>query len=580
MKGRDRAMENTRIADIFDQIADLLSLTNANPFRIRSYRAAARTIRDLSEDVQRLARSQGDSLTDLPNIGESHSEKIREIINTGTCEALDQLRKKVPGSLPDLLDVPGLGPKKVGRMYRDLNIKSLEDLKVAAEKGKIAELPGMGEKTEENILDGLSTLEQTSQRFLYHEASDYVRSLGNLLDGIDTISQWEIAGSFRRAKETVGDLDVIVEAGNRSLATKGILDYDPIEQIIAQGNEKVSVRLNNGLQIDFRYFEPESFGSALAYFTGAKAHNIAMRKLAQERDWKLNEYGLFKNDHRLGGKTEESVYHRLNLDWIPPELREDRGELKAAKEKDLPKLVDLEDIRGDLHAHTKATDGVNTLEEMARAAVERGYEYLAITEHSKAVTIAKGMNEDRLRKHMDKIRELNEDLDDLWLIPGVEVDILKDGALDLDEKLLSELDWVVASVHSHFRLDENEMTDRLLGAINSGVVHCLGHLTARMIGKRDPIKFDMDRILDACSHKDVCLEINSQPDRLDLPDIYCRRAKEAGVRFSISTDAHNISELDFMRYGALVARRGWLEKQDIITTMSARRLGKRLKDRG
>lgn len=567
-------MENSRIADIFDEIADLLALTNDDPFRIRSYRNAARTIRDLSKDVEQMTASNEDSLTDLQNIGKSSAEKIQEIIDTGTCRTLERLRNKVPRGLPDLLDVPGIGPKKAGRMYHSLNIKSLEDLREAAKQGDISELPGMGKKTEQNILDGLSALEETSQRFLYHEAKDYVQSVSRLLEEIDTIIQWEIAGSFRRGKETVGDLDIVVQATDRSQATERILEYDAIDEVIAKGDEKMSVRLNNGLQIDFRYFEPESFGSALVYFTGAKSHNITIRKLAQERDWKLNEYGLFKNKRLLAGKTEEAIYHRLNLDWIPPELREDRGEVDAAKEGKLPELVEAKDIRGDLHAHTEATDGVNTLEELAHAAIDRGYQYLAITEHSKAVTVAQGMNEDRLRKHMDKIRKLDDDLDDLWLMPGIEVDILKNGGLDLDEKLLSELDWVVASIHSHFKLNEDQMTDRIIAAVNSGVVHCLGHLTTRMIGKREPIKLDMDTIFEACSDMGVCLEINSQPDRLDLQDIYCRGAKEAGVKFSVSTDTHQISELDFMRYGLLVARRGWLEKGDIINTMTAKSLSK------
>lgn len=569
-------MENTRIAHILEKIADLSELRGDNEFRVRSYRNSARTIRDLSENVEDMA-GEGTALTDLPNIGKGIADKIREIIDRGTCKKLEDLEKELPGELTRLLEVPQLGPKKAAQLHRELSIQSLDDLKKAAEHGKIRDLAGMGAKTEENILAGLKTLEASAGRITIHEASDYVRSVTKLLNGIEAVKQWEIAGSYRRGKETVGDLDILVHTDDRKHVSDEFLKYDAIDEAIGRGSEKMSVRLTTGLQIDVRFFEEESFGSALMYFTGSKAHNIALRRVAQERNWKLNEYGLFKDDNRLAGKTEESVYHRLDIPWIPPELREDRGEIEAAQNGDLPELITKDDIRGDLHAHTKLTDGKNTLEEMADAARSRGYEYLAITEHSKAVTVAQGLDEDAILKHADDIRELNDNLDDLWLMPGIEVDILKSGKLDLDENVLSHLDWVTASVHSYFKMDEKEMTDRIIRAIKSGVIHCLGHLTGRMIADRDPVAIDLERIFDACLEHGVALEINAQPDRLDLSDVHCRRAKAAGVPLVIATDAHQTSEFDFVRYGLLVARRGWLEKDNVLNTKTARQLRDYLK---
>ena len=504
------------------------------------------------------------------------SKKIQEIVERGTCKRLEELQAEMPEELIELLRVPQLGPRKVALIYRELGVSNIEDLKKAAEHERIRKLPGMGAKTELSILEGIKNLDATLHRFPYHVAAEFVRSLGDVLAGIDAVQQWEIAGSFRRGKETVGDLDVIVLTGNRQQVQEQFLAYDSIDEVMSRGREKMSVRLKGGLQVDIRFFEPESFGAALAYFTGCKAHNVALRKIAQSRDWKLNEYGLFKDDNRIAGSTEEAVYHRLNLPWIPPELREDRGELAAAADGRLPELVELEDIRGDLHCHTDLTDGKNTLEEIAQAASERGYRYLAITEHSKAVTIARGVDEDKLRKHADRIRELDESFRDLWLMAGVEVDILKSGSLDLDDKVLASLDWVVASVHSHFKLDEKEMTDRLVAAINSGVVHCLGHPFTRLIGGRGPISFDLDRVLEACLDHHVYLEINAQPDRLDLPDVHCQRVRESGVKLVVATDAHSVLELDFMYYGILVARRGWLEKKHVLNTLTEKQLRKEL----
>jgi len=571
-------MENTPIAAVFDDIADILEIQGENAFRIRSYRNAARTIRDLPDRLADLV-AQGKDPIDLPGIGTHLAEKIREILATGTCATLKELQKQLPPHLTDLLQVKGLGPKKAKALYETLGITGLKALKAAAEGGKIRGLEGMGEKTEQNILKGLATLESEAGRISLKEAMDEAASLGRHLDGIAAIRRWETAGSFRRRRETIGDLDVLVHAKDRAAAAEAILKYGPVEEVVGRGEEKVSVRLAGGLQIDFRFVEPEAFGAALMYFTGSKAHNIVLRKRAQKRGLKLSEYGLFRGNRWLAGKSEKDVYRALRLAWIPPELREDRGEVEAAERGKLPKLVEPRDIKGDLHVHTTATDGANTIEEMVAAARRRGYQYLAITDHSKAVTVAHGLNESALRRHADHIRRIGESIQDFRLLAGIEVDILKDGRLDLAEKVLAELDWVIASVHSAFSLPEDKMTDRLIAAVRSGVVHCLGHPFGRLIGRRDAIRFDVDRVFEACKEAGVCLEINAYPDRLDLPDVHCKRAAEMGLQMAISTDAHKVADLDLMDLGVSVARRGWLEKADVLNTGSAAAFHRRLRKR-
>ena len=563
-------MENHRIAAVFDEIADILEIQGENPFRVRSYRNAARTVGDMTERLEDLV-AQGKDLKSLPGIGGSLDAKIHDILKTGTCPALDDLRKQLPPHLTDLLGVKGIGAKKVKLLWEKLKITTLEELKAAAEAGRIRDLPGMGAKTEENILKGLQTLAAEAGRIGIQEAADHVAAIGRHLAGIKAVRRWEAAGSFRRRRETIGDLDVLVLADDRAAATAAILKYEPIRDVLSQGEEKASVALAGGLQVDFRFVDEEAFGAAMMYFTGSKAHNIVLRKLAQKEGCKLNEYGLFKGeDRRIAGRTEEEVYEKLGLkQGIPPELREDRGEIDAAAEGKLPKLIDLKDLRGDLHAHTKETDGANSIEEMVAAARAKGYEYLAITDHSKAVTIAHGMDESRLRAHADRIREVGSKLKGFRLLAGIEVDILKDGKLDLPQEALAELDWVCASVHSAFTLDEAKMTERILAAVESGVVHCLGHPLGRLIGQRDPIRFDADKVFAACKERGVCLEINSYPDRLDLPDVYCKRAKEMGCTMTISTDSHRVIDLDLVEFGVWVARRGWLEKGDVLNTLGA-----------
>ncbi len=568
-------MENAQVADVLDEIADLLELKDANEFRIRSYRSAARKIRGMSQRLEDLVEQDKD-LTEISGIGESMADRIPDILDTGTCKRLKDLRDEVPAELTQIMKVPGLGPRKAMKLHEELGVGSLDELKKACEEHKVRDVEGMGEKTEQKILDGIEMLSDTVGRVLYQEAEQHVRTLRRQLDDCDAVQRWEIAGSFRRRKETVGDLDILVRASDRKKAAEAIAEFDGIDDVIQKGKEKVSVRLSGGLQVDFRFFKKEAFGAALLYFTGSKAHNIALRRIAQDNDWKLNEYGLFKEDNLLAGKDEKSVYHRLSLAWVPPEMREDRGEVDLAADDDLPDLIELDDIRGDLQCHTTASDGENTIRKMAQTARDRGYSYLAITDHSQAVRVAQGLDESDLRKHADAIRKADNDMDRFWLLAGVEVDILKSGKLDLKEKVLDEMDWVVASVHSYFDLDEKQMTDRLIKAVESGVVHVLGHPLGREIGKRSAISVNLDRLFEACVENDVALEVNAQPDRLDLPDVHCQAAREAGVKFTISTDAHKLENLAWMRYGIDAARRGWLTKKDVLNTATLKQLRKRL----
>jgi len=568
-------MENSQVAAIFDEIADILEIQGENVFRIRSYRNAARGVGDLADRLEDLVAA-GKDLTDLAGIGESLAEKIHEILASGTCKTLQDLRRQLPPHLTDLLKVKGLGPKRAKILYEKLHIKSLAGLKRAAAAGKIRAVEGMGEKTEQNILRGLATLQAEAGRISVREAAEHADSIRSHLESAKGVRRAEVAGSFRRRRETIGDLDVLMEATDRRAATEAILAYEPIEETIASGGEKVSVRLASGVQVDFRFIDADAWGAAMMYFTGSKAHNIVLRKRAQKAGLKLSEYGLFRGAKRVAGRSEEEVFKALGLEWIPPELREDRGEVEAAEKGGLPKLIERKNLRGDLHAHTNLTDGAGTLEQMVEAARERGYEYLAITDHSKAVTVAHGLGDDALRRQADRIREYSAGLKKFAVLAGVEVDILKDGKLDLQEKTLADLDWVVASVHSAFEQPEAKMTDRLIAAVRSGVVHCLGHPFGRLIGKRDPIRFDADRVFAACKEADVCLEINAYPDRLDLPDVYCKRARELGLTMAIATDAHRTTDLDLMEFGVWVARRGWLEKGDVLNTLSAAALRKRL----
>jgi DNA polymerase (family 10) len=562
---------NATIAAIFDEIADLLDIQGANPFRVRAYRNAARTIGELGTDIKTLAE-RGTALTDIPGIGEDLSNKIREILETGKCQFLERLRKAVPPAVTELLRIPGLGPKRVKALWHDLDIQTLEQLLRAAKDGRIRELPGFGAKTEERILEAAQAHLTQAKRFKLGVAAQYAQGLIAWLSAAQGVERVEVAGSFRRMRETVGDLDILVAAQADSPVMERFTHYEEVREVLASGPTRSTVVLKSGIQVDVRVIPGESYGAALQYFTGSKAHNIALRRIAQDKGYKLNEYGVFKGEKRIAGATEESVYRSLGLAWIPPELREDRGEIEAARSGKLPKLVELSDLRGDLHAHSSASDGHNTIEEMARAAKARGLEYLAITEHSKRLTVAHGLDAARLTKQIDQIRRLNEVLEGVTVLTGIEVDILDDGSLDLPDAVLAKLDVVIAAVHSKFDLPRARQTQRILKALDNPHVRILAHPTGRLIDEREPYDVDMQRVIRKARERAVALEVNAHPQRLDLVDTYCQMARDEGVLVAINSDAHSTFELDGLRFGVGQARRGWLEKDDVLNARGLKEL--------
>jgi DNA polymerase (family 10) len=558
-------VHNADIARVFAEIADLLEIEDANPFRVRAYRRAARNLEECAIDVaQALAR--GEALPRLPGIGADLAAKIAEIVATGTCGLRERLRAELPPAIGDLLGIPGLGPKRVRALHRDLGIETVEQLARAARDARVRALHGFGEKTEAAILRAVAARSAAGSRVKLATAAQYAASLVRHLAGARGVGVIEVAGSFRRMRETVGDLDVVVSASDAGAVGKRLLVYDEIAQVLATGPTRTSVRLKSGLQVDVRIVAPASFGAALQYFTGSKAHNIALRRRAQARGLKLNEYGLFRGARVVAGRTEEEIYAALGLPWIAPELREDRGEIEAAEGGRLPRLVALEDLRGDLHAHTTATDGQHTLAQMADAARARGLEYLAITEHSQRLRMAHGLDAKRLAELGREIDRLNRAVRGLTLLKGIEVDILEDGRLDLPDSALAGLDLVVAAVHSRFDLPAAAQTDRVLRALDDPHVRILAHPTGRLVAEREPYDIDLPRVLRKAAARGVALEVNAHPSRLDLTDTHCRMARDAGVLVAISSDAHSTFEFDNLRFGIGQARRGWLEPANVLNT--------------
>ncbi len=558
-------VHNADVAAVFEEIADLLEIEGSNPFRIRAYRNAARTLRDLPREVGAML-DEGEDLTELPGIGEDLAGKIKEIVETGTATALEEHRKKVPKTLTELLRIPGIGPKRVKALYRDLGIRTLDQLQKAAQEGRVRSIQGFGEKTERYILDQLKTRTGEEKRFQLAVATQYAEALIAYLRESSGVKQVVAAGSYRRAKETIGDLDILVTAAPGSSVMDRFVSYPEVEEILAHGSTKASVRLACKLQVDVRVVSEDSYGAALQYFTGSKAHNVVLRQLAQQRGLKLNEYGLFKGDRSIAGATEESVYAGVGLPWIPPELRENRGEIDAARAGRLPALVEVADLKGDLHAHTKATDGRNSMREMAEAARARGLEYLAITDHSRRLTMAKGLDPKRLFEQLEEVDRLNATLSGITLFKGIEVDILEDGSLDLPDEDLCRLDLVVGAVHSHFRLSRQKQTERILRAMDHPYFTILAHPSGRLIDERAPYDVDMARVIRHARERGCFLEVNAHPVRLDLTDTDCQMAKEAGVMLSINSDAHSVLDLGNLCYGVGQARRGWLEKADVLNT--------------
>lgn len=558
-------VHNSEIATIFDHIADLLEIEDANRFRVRAYRNAANTVRDQSRAVANMVE-EGEDLSDLPDIGDDLAEKIAEIVRTGHLAMLDDLSEDIPDAIVEATRIPGIGPKRARTLFRELDLTSVDDLQKAGEDGRIAELEGFGEKTQEKILSELEKGDLTEHRFRRDVAEDFAEPLLAWVRDIDGVKKAEIAGSYRRRKETVGDLDILAAGEDGAAIIERFTKYDEIDEIASQGKTRSTVTLRVGLNVDLRVVQEKSWGAALHYFTGSKPHNIAGRRRAQERDLKLNEYGVFDGKTRVAGETEEDVYDKIGLPWIDPVLRENRGEIEAAENGDLPDLITLDDIKGDLHTHTRASDGKNSLREMAEAAQERGYTYLAITDHSKSQSQAGGLSEDELEAQIDDIAALNDDLNGFRLLASCEVDILEDGSLDFPDALLSKLDLVVASVHSKFNLDEKTQTERIIRAMDNPLVSIIAHPTGRQIGERRAYPVDMEKLVDAAKERGCTLELNANPIRLDLNDVNCRMAMEHGAQVVISTDAHSTGGLGNIRYGVDQARRGWLTAADVVNT--------------
>jgi DNA polymerase (family X) len=559
------AVHNADVAEQFKRMAELLEIEGANPFRVRAYRRAAATIEDLPRSIEAMV-SAGEDLSQLPGIGEDLAGKIREICATGHSAALEEVEGRTPASLAELTALPGLGPKRVQLLHERLGICTLTELAKAAREGKLRDLPRFGSALEAKLLKEFGKYPSQQRRFKISTAEDFATSLCDYLHRQHGVGEVVVAGSYRRRKETVGDLDILVTASRGADLIEAFTRYDEVDEVIGAGTTRAAVKLKAGIQVDLRVVPKHSYGAALHYFTGSKAHNIAVRKVAQGKGIKLNEYGIFRNGERVGGATEADVFAAAGLPYIEPELREDRGEIAAAAAGRLPHLVTLAEVRGDLHAHTRESDGKNSPEDMAEAAKALGYEYLAITDHSQSVTVAHGLDVERLSAQLDAIDRLNEKLDGIRLLKSCEVDILADGKLDLSNEMLKRLDFAVCAVHSHFEYDMRRQTDRILRAMENRYFTILAHPTGRLIGERPAYAVDLDKVLSAAKDHGCFLEVNAHPARLDLNDVHCRAAKELGILLSLGTDAHSTHGLWAMRYGVDQARRGWLESRDVLNT--------------
>jgi len=560
------------IAEIFDRMADILELLEENPFRIRAYRNAARNIGELSDDIEDIV--ERGELTKIPGIGPDLSEKIREFITTGKINDYEKLRKEIPEGLVGLLAIQGLGPKTVAKLNKELGVKNLEDLQRVLEGEEILNLRGMGEKKVQDIKRGIELLKESTVRMplglALPIAEEIVHEIGKIPGTKGTIA----AGSLRRMKETIGDIDILTMADDGESVIKAFTQLPLVKDVLAAGDTKGSVILKGGMQVDLRVVKPDSYGAALQYFTGSKAHNVKLRTIALRKGFKINEYGIFRGDEKITGETEKGIYKTLGLPWIPPEIREDNGEIEAALDGDLPHLVELGDIKGDLHTHSKWSDGKATIEEMAIKAKELGYQYIALTDHSPSSRIARGLSVERLYEKKKEVERLSSKLKGIRILMGSEVDIKSDGSLDYPDHVLRDLDVVVASVHSGFKMDRESMTKRIIRALKNPFVHIVGHPTGRLIGERDPYQVDIEEVIKAAKEYGKAIEVNSYYLRLDLNDINVRKAIQMGVKIAISTDSHIPDQLKMMRLGVATARRGWAEKDNVINTMGLEELSR------
>jgi len=569
-------MRNQAVAEIFNDIADILEIKGDNPFRIRAYRRAAQNIDSFARDV---AETSPEELQNIPGIGADLAAKVQEYVQTGSLEFYDELKKEVPAGLIDILSVPGLGPKTAKLLFEKLHIKDINDLEKRAKEGRLKSLPGIQAKTEENILKGIAMIRRHTGRFPIGRVLPVADGILEKLREKAPITKLNIAGSLRRWKDTVKDIDILATSKNPHEVMNVFVNLNAVREVLMKGPTKSSVVTQEGIQVDLRVVEEGSFGAALAYFTGSKEHNIRLREMAVKKGLKINEYGVFdvKTEKKLGGTYEDDVYKILGMPFIAPEMREDTGELEAALEGSLPKLVSIEDIRGDLHVHTKSSDGSHDIQELIASAKAKGYEYLAITDHSKGLAVARGLSIEQVLDQHKKIKALNKKLKGFSLLSGTEMDIRSDGSLDYPDEVLKQFDIVVASIHSGFRQSSEQITKRILSAMKNSYVSIIAHPSGRIIGEREAYEVDMEAVLKAAKETGTAIEINAYPFRLDLPDIYVKKAKQMDVMLSVNTDTHVTFQFDFMAYGIGIARRGWAEKKDILNTRSYGMLLKWLK---
>jgi len=566
-------MKNASLSKLFEQMADIMEIRGEDRFRINTYRKVGRIINDLPTDVETLFKNG--QLHKIPGIGKSSLTKIKEFIETGRITAHQQLLSGIPRELLELLQIPSMGPKGVKAVYEKLKVTSIAELKKAIESGKVAELPGFGKKKAEVIAKGIEFLKSSTGRIRLDQALEAAQVVGNFLEGLAGVEKIQPAGSLRRRAETIGDVDILVTADKGRQIIKSFTQADFVQHVIGAGSTKGSAIVlteTAGVHVDVRVVPKKSFGAASQYFTGSKQHNVRLREIAVKKKLKLNEYGLFKGKKMVAGRNEKEIYSKLGLDYIEPLLREDRGEVEAAQKHSLAVLIKPPDIKGDLHMHTDASDGNSSIEEMAEGAKDLGYKYICITDHSKSSAIANGLSAKRLSEQIKQIRKLNEKIKGITVLSGTEVDILADGSLDFDDKLLGELDFVVASIHSGLGSSREKVTSRTLKAMDNPFVHCIGHPTGRLIGQREPMDIDIDKVIKHTVKTNTALEVNAQPQRLDLKDVHCRMAIESGIKLVIGTDAHSVAGLGLMGFGVATAGRGWATKSNVVNTYSLKKL--------
>lgn len=571
--------KNREIAELFEEIAELLDFKGANPFRIRAYQRAAQNLESLTEDVEALVKQE--RLQEIPGIGADLAGKIQEYILKGRLTYYDELKKEVPEGILDIMAIPGVGPKTAKLLYDNLRIETLEDLEKAARQGRIRNIPHLKEKTEQNILKGIDIHKRAAERMSLGKALSVANDIILRLKELKEVKRISYAGSLRRMKETVRDIDILITSRNPQKVMDFFVSLSDVKKINAKGDTKSSVLLRDDVQVDLRVVEEDCFGAALLYFTGSKQHNIHLRDLAKAKGYKINEYGIFRvrDDKRIASKEEADIYKTLGMPYISPELREDSGEIEAALKNMLPELVEFKDIRGDFHIHSNYSDGIHSLEELAQAAKERGYSYIAICDHSRSLPVAGGLSADELLDQMEKIRQLNKRLKGITLLSGTEMDILSDGRLDFPDELLKKLDFVVAAIHSGFKQSQSVLTSRLVKAMQHKTIDLIAHPTGRLRGSRDAYPLDLDEVYKVASETNTALEINAYPDRLDLNDINARRAQELGVSLAIATDTHRLEHLDNIHLGVAIARRAWVRKEGLLNTLSLERLKKYLNRR-